>query len=53
VEGKDIMPPLSLPGNTDVSNDAADPTSWNKHPNTLIPNLVQFIEELLVILDVT
>jgi hypothetical protein len=51
VEGKDEVPPKIPPGYTNVPHDTNKPSSRDKDPEDMPPDLVQFGKKGLVVLD--
>jgi hypothetical protein len=51
MEGKDKMPSKVTSGDTDVADDANEPSARNKDPEDMPPDLVQFGKKGLVVLD--
>ena len=51
MEGKDKVPPEVTSGDTNVADDANEPSTWDKDPENMPPDLVQFGKKGLVILD--
>jgi hypothetical protein len=46
------MPPLTLAGNANIANDAADSASRREYADALLPHFIQLVEEFLVALDI-
>lgn len=51
MEGKDEMPSKVTSGDTDVADDADEPSARDKNPEDMPPDLVQFGKKGLVVLD--
>jgi hypothetical protein len=43
------MSAMSAAGETDISHNTNEPTAGNKSPKTMPPNLVEFIEKIIVV----
>src|SRR5205807_4862365 len=53
VKGHDVVPPTLFARNANVSNHAANSPTGNKYAPAFNPYLVQFIEKMLITLDVS
>ena len=53
MEREDEMAAEASSRYADVPDNADEPSAWNKHPVDMPPDSLQFIEELLVIVDMT